>query len=661
MALAVVQAMEAGERLVVEAGTGVGKTFAYLVPLLLGGQRALLSTATQALQDQLFGRDIPAVSQALGLPVRAALLKGRGSYACLHRLEQARQGATTGRHDPGLASALEQVQRWALGSRNGDLAELSGLDERSPLRPIISSTRENCLGSACPRVADCHVNRARREALQADWVVINHHLFLADQQMRDSGVAERLPATDVVVFDEAHQLNDMAIQFLGQSVGSAQLHDLARDLSTQGVLGARGMRSWGHLALQIEQAAHAVSQLPLAPSAGPVRSRWLGQCPHGVAVSDWVRAVLVVEHALTAARDALEATSGAAAELQKLLERTEALGAGWRVLTQPDDAHPNTRVVRWLEWGAGGTAARPWRLARAPVDGSPLFRSLLDSEPGSARSWVFTSATLGSDASLSWFTQRLGLQALDRLRTLRVPSPFDHAAQAALYVPHDLPEPSDPGHTPALADRVARWASRLGGRTLVLTTTLRAASRMAAQLQDLVSDGRCAPLQVLAQGQLSKRALLARFRLAGQAQTAAHDAVVGAVLVASMAFWEGVDLPGDVLQLLVIDKLPFPPPDDPFIQARVHELEAAGHSAFNGCYLPETAMSLKQGVGRLIRSESDQGVLVIADRRLLTRSYGNRLLAELPTMHRLVDEAQMQGALEALVATRLSTTDRSAS
>lgn len=658
MALAVAQAMEAGERLVVEAGTGVGKTFAYLVPLLLGGQRALLSTATQALQDQLFGRDIPAVCQALGLPVRAALLKGRSSYACLHRLEQALQDSGPGRRDPAVVAVLAQVLRWAQGSRSGDLAELSGLDERSPLRPIISSTRENCLGSACPRVADCHVNRARREALQADWVVINHHLFLADQRVRDPDLTELLPAADVVVFDEAHQLADMVIQFLGQAIGSAQLHHLARDLSAQGALRARGMRPWHDLALRIDQAVNAVSQLPSTPSGGPLRSRWLGRCPQGVAIGDWVRSVHAVDQALSATCDALAANSGAAVELQQLLERAKALGAGWRLLTEPGAAEPDAGLVRWLEWGPGGAAARPWRLAQAPGDGSPLFRSLLEPEPGRARSWVFTSATLGSDASLSWFTQRLGLQALDRLRILRVPSPFDHAAQAALYVPHDLPEPSEPEHTLLLADRVARWASRLGGRTLVLTTTLRAASRMAGRLQALIAEGLCAPLQVLAQGQLSKRTLLARFRAAGQARTAAPDASAGAVLVASMSFWEGVDLAGDVLQLLVIDKLPFPPPDDPFIQARAQALEAKGQSAFNGCYLPETAMSLKQGVGRLIRSASDQGVLVIADRRLLTRSYGNRLLAELPAMHRLADEAQMQAALDALVITRLSTKDR---
>lgn len=644
MAAAVARAIEKGQGLAVEAGTGVGKTFAYLVPLLLSGRRALLSTATQALQDQLFTRDIPAVVRALGLPVRVALLKGRSSYVCLHRLEQALHGpASAGPRDPAVAAGLAQVLSWAHRSRSGDLAELEALDERSPLRPLVTSTRDNCLGASCPRHSECHVNRARGEALQAEWVVINHHLFFSDQLLLESGVASLLPAAEVVVFDEAHQLNDTGIPFLGRTLGTGQLRELARDLATHGPQWARGQRPWAHLALVIEQAARAMAALPRQAAGSGGRHRWQGVAPEGVDAGAWQRCMVDLGQALVASQEALKATAQAAAELERLSTRVQALLAVWRDMAAGMSAGLASEMVRWVEWGEG----RHWRIVCAPPDSSSLFPSLLDESSG-RRSWVFSSATLGNDDGLSWFTRGLGLDALPSLSTLRVPSPFNHAAQAALYVPHDLPEPADASHTPALADAVARWASRLGGRTLVLTTTLRAASRMADHLQRLVTQGRCAPLQVLAQGRLSKRALLARFRQASDAS----------VLVASVSFWEGVDLPGDALQLLVIDKLPFPPPDDPLMQARGQRLEAQGLSAFNDAFLPEAAMALKQGAGRLIRSETDQGILVIGDRRLITRSYGNRLLGALPAMGRLVDEADMVARLDALVLTRSSTRDR---
>ena len=643
MAQAVARALQTGEALVVEAGTGVGKTYAYLVPLLLSGRRALISTATQALQDQLFMRDIPAVSRALGLPVRVALLKGRSSYVCVQRLEQARTGpGASQRRDPAIALGLEQVQRWAAMSRTGDLAELPGLDERSPLRPMISSTQENCLGAACPRVAECHVNRARAEAQQADWVVINHHLFFADQRLRESGVPQLLPEAEVLVFDEAHQLNSTGVAFLGLELGSSQLLGLSRDLAVQGPQWARGQRPWEVLVFDLERAAHAVARL--APSSS--RSRWRSETPEGLDPAAWSFAVRCVADALRSCVAALQATAGASADLQRLLERAQTLQDDWTRLTDTQSLEPPTAQasVRWMDW-----SDRSWRLIGAPLDASTHFRERLAQQPG--RSWIFTSATLGSDEALDAFTGPLGLQAWPGLRTLRVPSPFDHATQAALYVPAGLPEPGDAGHIPALAGWVTGWASRLGGRTLVLTTTLRAAARMAEHMAERVRQGRCKPLQVLAQGQLSKRALLARFR-------AAQSGGPGAVLVASMAFWEGVDLPGDVLQLVVIDKLPFPPPDDPLIEARAEVLRACGQNPFSALHLPLTELALKQGAGRLIRSETDRGVLVIGDRRLLTRSYGNQLLAALPPMRRLEDESELVAELEALVLTRASTRDR---
>jgi ATP-dependent DNA helicase DinG len=652
MAQAVARAIEAGEHLVVEAGTGTGKTWAYLVPVLLSGRRAWLSTATQALQDQLFLRDIPQVARALGLPVRVALLKGRSSYVCRQRLDQAREGAGGLLRDPALGAALDQVQRWALQSVRGDLAELPWLDERSPLRTVISSTPDNCLGATCPQLAACHVNRARREAQAADWVVINHHLLLADQGSMEAGADALLPAAEVVVIDEAHQLRDTAVQLMGQAIGGADLLALARDMALIGPLRAPGMSPWAYLALVLEQAARSVSSLCRATGTGQRRLRWAQRGPQGLEARPWSDAVVAVDESLDAARRALALTADAAVELAHLHERARGLQRAWADLSRAhvDDSPNGSHVVRWFEAGGSDPGGNGWRLVGAPADASGWLAQRLQSSAGPSSSWVFTSATLGTDEALSWFTRPLGLERLAGLRTLQISSPFDHAAQAALYVPDDLPEPLQSGHTPALAAAVARWASQLGGRTLVLTTTLKAARVMTETLQRLLARPGGHALEVLDAGQLSRRALLARFRAAG-----ADPQHPGAVLVASMGFWEGVDLAGDVLQLLVMDKLPFPPPDDPLIEARARWSEAGGARAFDAVHLPEAAQALKQGAGRLIRSETDRGVVVIADRRLLTRAYAERLLAALPPMRRLVDEADMASALEALVLTRAST------
>ena len=648
MACAVAEALETQTWLAVEAGTGVGKTFAYLAPLLLSGRRALLSTATQSLQEQLYARDIPALSRALGLPVRVALLKGRASYVCLQRLEQARSGPVAGSlRDPALAAGLEHVHRWATASVQGDLAELPGLDERSPLRPWISSTRENCLGGACPRLASCHVNRARRVAQQADWVVINHHLYFSDQAVQASDEPLLLPQVEVVVFDEAHRLNEIGVQFMGVTLDSGRLRELAREVAGQGQVWARGQRPWAHLALELEQAVRGLAGVPRTGAVAVGRCRWSGPTPDGLDPRLWTQALMGLAQALRAMEHALEATQGAAVELQRLLESVRALQAEWLRWTSPRAVGLEGEGVRWADVdGVGG-----WRLVSVPPDASTRF-SQAGSAPQAARSWIFTSATLGGDDALRWFTEPLGLHHHPGLRTLRLPSPFDHAALASLYVPHDLPEPGEPDHTERLAHAVSRWASRLGGRTLVLTTTLRAADRMTELLASMLPSGPGAALQVLGQGRLSRRALLARFR------AAAGEGHAGAILVASASFWEGVDLAGDLLQLLVIDKLPFPSPDDPLIEARAQKLTDAGLSAFNGVYMPQAAQALRQGVGRLIRSETDRGVLVIGDRRLLTRSYGNALLAELPPMRRLVDEDEVMRALDELALTRASTKGR---
>lgn len=646
MAEAVAATLASNGVLAVEAGTGVGKTWAYLAPLLLAGQRAWLSTATQALQEQLFQRDIPALSRALGLPVRAALLKGRSNYVCLQRLDMARAGElNTGFSDPAWLSALERIQRWASHSVEGDLAELPGLEDTSPLRPWISSTRENCLGEACPRLSTCHVFRARREAMQADWVVINHHLFLASQADRDGDLPALLPPTQTVVFDEAHRLVELGETQLGLSMGSEQLLALARELKSLGPLLARGLQPWAHLALVLEQSTRAVSHAVRHHGVGKLQMPWVNGGPQGVDVVTWQRVRLAVFSALDAASVSLHTVAGAAAPLAALAERAQQWRSDWVALLQdrPDGTEQLGQAVRWVErWPDGA-----WRVAQSAADAAMAFQAAMRSA-GPVQSWVFTSATLGIDERLSWFTEGLGLQAHPALRTLRIASPFDHAAQASLYVPDDLPDPADEQHSTALAAAVARWATVLGGRTLVLTTSLRACDRIAAALSvQTAPDGPDAStrLHILAQGQGSKRALLARFR-------AAALGGAGAVMVASASFWEGVDLPGDVLQLLVIDKLPFPSPGEPLTQARTLRARAQGLNAFHAAYVQKAALALKQGAGRLIRSASDRGVLVVADRRLLTQNYSGELLCVLPPMKRLVGEADMQKALAGLTVDR---------
>jgi ATP-dependent DNA helicase DinG len=651
MALGVARAIEGDERLVVEAGTGLGKTYAYLVPVLLSGRRALISTATQALQDQLFARDIPAVSRGLGIPVRVAVLKGRSNYVCLHRLEQAVDGGQHSMRDPAMVSGLNNVLAWARRSSSGDLSELARLDERSHLRPMITSTRDNCLGHTCPRAASCHVNRARQAALEADWVVINHHVLLSDLQLRESGAPALLPSVGVVVLDEAHRLKDLASEMFGPSMDGAMLAEFARDLAARGMRWARGMYPWGHLALNVEQAVARVGSVFRADAAGGAgRGRWLVRSPEGVDAASWLQAAAAVSRTLHQATVALQATEGAAADLRHLLGRAQGFQQTWAALTRQTADDDQGAQVRWVSWSPGQAGTTRWRLSQTPEQVSATFRSLFERRPGEARSWVLTSATLGNDESLTWLTRGVGLEGIAGLQTLRLPSPFDHAGQAALYVPHDLPEPGDDAHAVALADAVWRWAALLGGRTLVLTTSLRAVQRIAAQIDRHRTNGPGDKLELLVQGRLSKPALLDRFRQAEKRS-------LGAILVASASFWEGVDLPGAALQLLVIDKLPFAPPDDPWLAAQVRQSEANGQSAFETVFLPEAAMALKQGVGRLIRSETDRGVVVIADRRLLTRSYGQALLNSLPAMRQLLDEVQLAQALEALVATRASTRD----
>ena len=632
MALAIARTVQDGGVLVVEAGTGVGKTFAYLVPALLSGERVLLSTATKTLQDQLFGRDLPRLVQALGLPVRTALLKGRSSYLCLHRMDMARQDPAL--PDRGALKTLASIEKWSQVTHTGDLAELPGLDERSPVIPFVTSSRENCLGSQCPRFRACHVNLARREALAADVVVINHHLFFADLAVRESGMAELLPTVNTVIFDEAHQLNEIGVQFLGQYLTSGQLLDLARDVLAAGLSLARGLADWQHLAGGLERACRDL-RLLVGKAYPGTKLRWTGPEPEGLQHAGWREGLEMLHEACTDVLAALDTVSEIAPDFARLHERAAAVNLKLGLFAQP--CAPGS--VRWLDVGA------QLRLVESPLDiAIAVHDKLLNGGDGlTSRSWIFTSATLGDDAKLKWFTEPCGLESAE---ILQVQSPFDYPAQAGVYVPRNLPKPGDPAHSAQVAATVADAATVIGGRTLVLTTTLRALRAISEAL--MVHFENLGQLEILVQGTRPKRELMERFRLGSAGGRP------GCILVASASFWEGVDVPGDALQMVVIDKLPFPPPNDPLVEARSRRLEALGRSPFNDYFLPEAAVALKQGAGRLIRRESDRGILLVCDTRLVTMGYGRRLLSALPPMRKIASEGDFNQALQEL--TKTSTT-----
>jgi ATP-dependent DNA helicase DinG len=637
MAIAVARTIECGGALVVEAGTGVGKTFSYLVPALLSGERVLLSTATKTLQDQLYGRDLPRLVEALGLPVRTALLKGRASYLCVQRLALARQdGVST---DRASARTLAKIEEWSQVTRTGDLAELPGLDERSPLIPLVTSTRDNCLGAQCPKFRACHVNMARRDALAADVVVINHHLFFADLAVRESGMAELLPTVRVAIFDEAHQMNETGVQFLGTHLTTGQVLDFARDMLATGLQLARGLADWQGSASRVERAARDL-RLAVGRTAPGARLRWIAPAPEQVAQDDWTAALSEMHSACAEAGSILDTVSEIAPDFVRLAERAHELGRRAERFGEPCEVG----AVRWVDAGA------QLRLVESPLDIAQAVQEKLlrtGQEENSNRAWVFTSATLGDDARLSWFTEPCGLSQAE---VLRVESPFDYTAQAAVYVPRHLPKPNDPSHSAGVAALAGDAAASLGGRTMVLTTTLRALRAIGEELQRRF-DG-SPDVEVLVQGQWPKRRLIERFR------EGASDGRAGCVLVASASFWEGIDVPGDALQAVIIDKLPFPPPGDPLVEARAQRLESQGRSAFNDYFVPEAAVALKQGAGRLIRRETDHGVLVVCDTRLATMGYGRRLLAALPPMRVLKSQEEFAEVLAALgPATRASTTD----
>ncbi len=613
MARAVAQAISTQSTLLAEAGTGTGKTFAYLVPALIWGGKVIVSTGTRNLQDQLFLRDIPVVRKALNAPVSIALLKGRANYVCHFHLDRTLQnGRLTAREDVGY---LREIGRFIKTTRSGDKSELSRVPENASVWNLVTSTRDNCAGAECKHYQDCFVMKARRDAQQADVVVVNHHLFFADVALKDTGVAELLPTANTIIFDEAHQLPDTATLFFGETVSTTQLMELCRDVLAEGLAHARDGADWGALVSGVEKAVRDL-RLSFPVEGAKLAYQQIAESSAFFPALAHLKAMLthLVEILATQAERAetIEQCRARAAELGLMLDR-------WNL---SEASEGDQAEVLWVE-----AFSQALQLHRTPLSIAPIFNKQREGAP---RAWIFTSATLAAKNDFSHFTSQMGLE----LATAKSwPSPFDYARQALLYVPADLPDPSSIAYTDAVIDAALPVIEAAGGRAFLLCTTLRAVRRASERLRELFAE-RQLPWPLLVQGELGRNELLERFRSAGNA-----------VLVGSQSFWEGVDVRGDALSVVIIDKLPFAPPDDPVLAARIAAMERRGQNGFMQHQLPEAIISLKQGAGRLIRDEHDRGVLMICDPRLISKPYGRRIWQSLPPFARTRDLKDVQNFL----------------
>ena len=588
MAGRVALALENRSPLVVEAGTGTGKTFAYLVPALLSGRRVLISTGTRTLQDQLFNKDLPMVAGAIGVPARVALLKGRSNYLCHYRFKQLTgQKSLLGGKDRTLA----RVERWVGITKTGDLSEVPDMGDAHPLWPQLTSTRDNCLGARCAEVSRCHVFEARRRAVESDVVIVNHHLLLADLALKEDGFGDLLGAADAVILDEAHQIPDLATQFFGTRLGSRQVELLLRDA-------------------RVELAAETASTTVLAAEFGAVEKALaaLAEELRRTARPNWLAADTpfadAAEHLATTLRTLAAEVSeqGGGAGIATVASRATELASRLETVLHADD-NEGARSVEITQRG--------FTLSLLPFDVAGRFAKMA----GATRAaWVFTSATLSVGEDFAHFTSRLGM---DDAETLAIPSPFDFESQALLYLPPGMPDPASPAHTPAVVDAAVPLIEASAGGAFVLFTSHRALQRAADLLRSRWTE--LADFPLLVQGEAPREQLLRRFRESGNA-----------VLLGTASFWEGVDVKGDALRLVIIEKLPFASPDDALTKARIEHLKANGGNAFREYQLPEAALTLKQGVGRLIRSETDRGVVVICDPRLVDKPYGRVFRASLP-------------------------------
>jgi ATP-dependent DNA helicase DinG len=610
MARAIAETIENHGVLVAEAGTGTGKTFAYLVPALRSGGKVIVSTGTKTLQDQLFDRDLPVVRQALQASVTTALLKGRANYVCHYHLERAkRDGRFASRADVGY---LGLIASYARTSSTGDKSGCGDVPEDAAIWSQVTSTRENCLGSDCPDFKDCFVMKARKNALEADVVVVNHDLFFADVVLRDEGVSELLPTCNTVILDEAHQLAETASLFFGETTSTAQLLELARDTRLEGAAAAKDFAALPESAQALEKAAR------------DLRLAWEGESGRAPAQAALSRKGFVA--ALDAVAAKLEALNGL---LEFQADRSEGLARCWErscdqlARLKRWHSEPDPDYVRWIE-----VFAHSLLLHATPLSVGEIFARQLGGAP---RAWIFTSATLSVKGDFSHYARQLGLEQA-QMRSWD--SPFDYPHQAVLYVPEGMPDPNDPGYTQAVVNAALPAIVASGGRAFCLFTSLRAMREAREKIEEGLRK-RGLDFPVLLQGEGSRTDLLERFRKLGNA-----------VLVGSQSFWEGVDVRGPTLSLVMIDRLPFTPPDDPVLTARIERINAQGGNAFMDHQLPQAVILLKQGAGRLIRDETDRGVLMICDPRIITKSYGKRVWQSLPAMRRTRDVREVEAFFE---------------
>ncbi|SHL70955.1 ATP-dependent DNA helicase [Rhodanobacter sp. OK091] len=607
MALAVQQAIAGRDTLIAEAGTGTGKTFAYLVPALLSGERVIISTGTKTLQDQLYFRDLPKVRSVLGARLKTALLKGRANYLCLYRLDQTvREGATFERAQ---AAQLATIRAWSARTRRGDRMELAEVPEESPLWPRVTSTPENCLGVECPFFDGCHVVKARREALEADVVVVNHHLLFADLALKQEGFGEILPGAAAFILDEAHQIPELAGQFFSQSISARQLTELAQDALTEcnGITGAIGL-----LLEPVEALQDALRKLRLAMDVLPARGAFQQLQDR----ADVRGSLHDLRELLATLAELLASQAERSRGMTNLHERADLFVERLDRIVEGEGGHDHD--VRWYE-----TFPRGFALYATPLDLAVPMRDLRERTHAA---WIHTSATLSVAGNFDHFARQLGL---DDPQTLSLESPFDYARQGMCYLPAGLSDPNARDYTEQVIEAVLPVLHASNGRAFLLFTSHRALRRAAELLQDKV------PWPLFVQGTAPRPRLLEEFRASG------HGVLLGAA-----SFWEGVDVVGEALSVVVIDKLPFAAPDDPVLMARLEALEHSGINPFMGWQVPSAVIALKQGAGRLIRDVHDRGVLVLCDPRLTTKGYGKLFLASLPPMPRTRELADVRAFFE---------------
>ncbi|MDI9222560.1 ATP-dependent DNA helicase [Pantoea sp. EA-12] len=596
MAQAVTEAVGNGGELVVEAGTGTGKTYAYLAPALRAKKKVIVSTGSKALQDQLYNRDLPTIARALKFSGKTALLKGRSNYLCLERLEQ--QNQTGGDLTVQALGDLINVRSWSSQTVDGDVSSCTDVAEDSPIWPFVTSTNDNCLGSDCPLYKDCFVVKARKKAMDADVVVVNHHLFLADLVVKEGGFGELIPEADVMIFDEAHQLPDIASQYFGQQLSSRQLQDLAKDIIIAYRTEVRDVQ-------QLQKSADRLAQCAQDFRLTLGEPGFRGNLRDLLSDNNIMRMFTLLDDALELCYDVIKLSLGRSALLDAAFERA----ALYRTRLKRLRAIDEPGFSYWYE-----CTSRHFTLALTPLSVAERFREVMDNRKAA---WVFTSATLAVNEQMSHFSSRLGV---DKAKTLILDSPFDYAQQALLCVPRNMPEPNQPGGARQLARMMKPLIDANKGRCFFLCTSHKMMRELAAEFRASMT------LPVLLQGETSKGQLLKQFLDAGNA-----------LLVATSSFWEGVDVRGDALSLVIIDKLPFTSPEDPLLKARMEDCRVRGGDPFNDVQLPDAVITLKQGVGRLIRDTEDRGVLVICDQRLVSRPYGGLFLNSLPPTPRTRD------------------------